>query len=58
MDGGHDAILIGGRHDGLAAGTHLTRDGLRAVVLEAHRKVERRRPRPRPRGGMGRSPRL
>ncbi len=49
MVGGYDAIVIGGGHNGLAAGAYLARDGLRTVVLEANGKVGGRRG-PTPRG--------
>ncbi len=34
MNGGYDAIVVGGGHNGLVAGFYLSRSGLRVLVLE------------------------
>ena len=35
MSGGYEAIVIGGGHNGVAAGGYLAREGVNTVVLEA-----------------------
>lgn len=34
MDGGYDAIIVGGGHNGLVAAGYLAREGLKVLVLE------------------------